>query len=737
MPVFKRYKINDYKEIMSEVPSGLVSDGGLSTFELNDNSRGGFGTSDFLGVIRVITLIGDVVEITMDTRALSVNQINNLTQIEFDRLVGNNTIRISERSLGWAEIAKTRSSFYYEECLPTNVGFSSVSATGQTLIQKKAVSEHYYDFSTFGFGNRLVAGSSPADTNSQYSIYGEQALGQVGTFDPNIGNNMGVFGPGFNQLDLQSYMRMVINSTISTGNGFIQNTRGETRSVVGWQPLDGDILNSIPLYLATYEEHFDNENAPQIISSMLVSTGRYGRLRDTIQEGFRASNYLPDADLFINFGRCQSTRIQGPVSERGGGVIPTGGGSEDDGTGNQGGRGPGGRVVSVLDDATFTPPDRGKIINQGPLVKRDEDDMCIKIIHDFPLSLKQRMKFSKSSLPIGDLYSEIIRGNAIRGSSMGNPPVAHYSYHLSRIMYNLMRFFNGEILFKTSEIPEIIDTPTLPRGTIRREMNPETGCIELTYIGTPVGDYVGPRLVEPQDFEPDVDTGEPVPLISQRSINTGAPRRQPIPGSTKFSTIRKTVDWRNRYLQGMGSLSTGIERGNRPNDINQYFELVEESVPVFFSASDQLWDGSTNETKFIYLANFGGTRIVVTDYRVRGNANFINVSLLDTLPLVINPGETVRFAVDYVRTTEGLQQWKGKYDPFPALGTNTYPYDYIVMEYDVYAEVPYLGYMPIDEIPETSSGRIKGKFSKSNRNKLFSVLRVNNPAGKVIRNNNQ
>jgi hypothetical protein len=730
MPVFKRYKINAYKEVMSEVPSGLVSDGGFSTFQLDDNSRGGFGTSDFLGVIRVITLIGDVVEITIDTRALSVNQINNLTQAEFDRLVGNNTIRISERSLGWAEIAKTRSSFYYEECLPTNVGFESVSSTGQTLIQKRAVSEHYYDFSTFGFGNRLVAGSSPADTSNQYSVYGDQTLGQVGTFDPNIGNNMGVFGPGFNQLDLQSYMRMVINSTISTGNGFIQNTRGETRSVVGWQPLDGDILNSIPLYLATYEEHFDNANAPQIISPITVSTGRYGRLRDTIQEGFRASNYPPDADLFMNVGRCQSTRIPKTQSERGGGVIPIGGGSQDDETGNQGGRGPGGRVVSVLDDATFTPPDRGKIINQGPLVRRDQNDQCLKIIHDFPLSLKQRMFFSKNSLPIGDFYSELMRGNP----SLGLSPIPEYGYHLSRIMYFVMALLRGEITFRTSELPDILDTPTLPRGTIRKEVNPETGCIELTYIGTPVGDYVGPRLFGPEEFEPDVDTGEPVPLISQRSINTGAPRRQPLPGATRFSAIRKTVDWRNRYLQGMGSLVTGIERGNRPDDINQYFELVEENQPIFFTASDQLWEGSVNETKFIYLANFGGSRIIVTDYRIRGNANFINVSLLDTLPLVINPGESIRFAVDYVRTTEGLQQWKGKYDPFPALGTNTYPYDYIVIEYDVYAEINGVGFMPIDEIPETGISRGRGNFSKSNRNKLFSVLKVNNPAGKVRAN---
>jgi hypothetical protein len=700
MPVFKRYKIDRYKEVMSELPSGLVSDGGLSTYTIEQGN-------DFLGVIRIITLIGDVVETTMDTRNLSVAQINNLSQAEFDRLVGNNTIRITERSLGWAEIAKTRASFFYEECFPTNLQFNP-------LLQKQAVSEHYYDFSTFGFGNKLVQGSSPDDTDSQYSIYGEQALGQVGTFDPNIGNNMGVFGPDFNQMDLQSYMRMVINSTISTGNGFIQNTRGEVRPVSSWQPLDGDILNSIPLYLATYEEHFDNPNAPQIQSSILVSTGRYGRLRDTVQEGFRASNYV-DVDLFRNVGRCQSTRIPNPVSERGGGVLPTGS------------RRPLGPTTSVIDDGAIVPFDREKIINLGPQVIREDDDMCVKTIHDFPLSLKQRMLFSKSVLPIEDMYAQLLRGDAKNGTR----PLAYYGYHLSRIMYFFMKLLRGEIQFINSELPDILDTPVLPKHSIRKEINPETGCLEMTYNGTPSGDYIGPRLIGPEEFEPDVDTGEPVPLVSQRSMNTGAPRRQPLPGATRFSALRKTIDWRNRYSQGRGSLSTPIERGDRPGDITQYFELVEDVMPVYFTASDQLWEGSVNETKFIYLANFGGSRIIITDYSPRGNANFINVSLLDALPLVINPGESVRFAVDYVRTTEGLQQWKKQYDPFPALGTTTYPYDYIVIEYDAYVEIPGVGYMPVEEVPETVSSRARNKFQKSKRNKLFSVLKVTNPAGNV------
>ena len=299
MAIFRRYKINRYKEVMINQPSGLVSDGGFSTYTLDQNS-------DFFGVIKNITLIGEVTEITMDSGRFTVNQINNTTQTEFDQLVSNGTIGITERILGWVEMAKTRASFYYQECSPTD------------FVRKQPISEHYYDFSTFGFGTSLIAGSGPQDTDPQYSV-GEAALQPVGTFDPNIGNNMGVFGPGFNQMDLQSYIKMVINSTISTGQGSIQNMQGNTRPVNGWQPTDGQILSQIQLYLADKDEHFNNPNA------QTISSGRYGRNRDTISEGFRASSYT-GADFSRSIGSCLDTTIPSTtttVSPRTGGEIPT------------------------------------------------------------------------------------------------------------------------------------------------------------------------------------------------------------------------------------------------------------------------------------------------------------------------------------------------------------------------------------------------------------------------------
>jgi hypothetical protein len=303
MPIFKRYKIDKYKEVMINQSTGLVRDGGFSTYTFDNENNG-----DFVGIVKDIRLIGEVIEMTMDTGRFSVNQINNTTQLEFDQLVSNGTIRITERPLGWVEMAKTRASFYYEECSPTS------------FVRKRPVSEHYYDFSTFAFGTSLVAGSGPQDTDIQVSI-GEAALRPVGTFDPNVGNNMGVFGPQFNPMDLQSYMRMVINSTISQGQGFIQNQQGEFRSVNGWQPLDGEILRQIQLYLANKDEHFNNQN------SQTISSGKYGRARDTIQDGFRASSYV-GVDLSKSVGECLETTISftsTPVTPTTGGEMPVGG----------------------------------------------------------------------------------------------------------------------------------------------------------------------------------------------------------------------------------------------------------------------------------------------------------------------------------------------------------------------------------------------------------------------------
>lgn len=322
MPIFKRYKIDRYKEVMINQPSGLVIDGDVSSYILDDSS-------DFLGIIKSITLLGEVTEVTMDTGFITVGQINNTTQADFDQQVLNGVIRVTEEILGWVEIGKTRASFYYQDCLTNR-------APG-----KETVSEHYYDFSTFGFGNVLVAGSSPADVSSQFSV-GEQALRPVGTFDPNIENNMGVFGPRFNSVDLQTYMRNAVYGS-QRGEAFIQNTTGETRPIVSYSLLDGEILRNVLLYSANREEHFDNQNA------QVISPGKYGRNRSIIEEGFRSNDYgfiefrnFGNANFFKSTGQCLSlTPITPPpvVDEESDedpyidwDIADSGGGPNEDGT---------------------------------------------------------------------------------------------------------------------------------------------------------------------------------------------------------------------------------------------------------------------------------------------------------------------------------------------------------------------------------------------------------------------
>lgn len=291
MAIFKRYKINNFKEVLIDQPSGQISDGGLSTVTIPE---------EFGGIVKNSILIGEVIESTLDTN-YSISEINATTQQEFDQIVrlGKIPVRkyisIIDRPLGWVEIARTRPSFFYELCEPTK------------FIRKKPVSEHFFDFSTFAFGTNIIVGSSPMDRSDDHSI-GALSLQPIGTFDPNISNNMGVFGPRFNQMDLQLYMRMVINNTITIGQGSIQNDQGESRPVKGWQPLDGVILENIQLLVSNKSENFDNKN------NIPDSLGRYGSyFNRNILDGFKASNYFNGVTGFTDFGQsigsCEETTI--------------------------------------------------------------------------------------------------------------------------------------------------------------------------------------------------------------------------------------------------------------------------------------------------------------------------------------------------------------------------------------------------------------------------------------------
>lgn len=706
MPVFTRYRIDRYKEILTTQQAGLISDGQFSTYTLDDPAVNPNGNGDFLGVIKTAVLLADVYLEILDTKNFSFVEFNNLTQQEFDNYVSNGLFSYFQTErIGWVEIGRTNASFYYETC-PNG---------------KRPVSEHYYDIQEFAFSDKLVFGEGS-------EVEPTEALRQIGNFDQNIANNMGILRPRFNPLSLQEYIRFSIN-------GSIVNTTGESVNISQVFYGNQKTPSRVSLLMANKAEHFDNQFATEI------SPGKWGTIRRTIEESFKPSIYTiyPQSisstiidqtyqiDFSINRGQCLATSIVPSTGLGGvvidGGVItstPVTGGptlpplliNEEDITPNN-------SIIRV-------PWDFGKVdrsVRDVDVTRDYIEKTCFSLIHDFPLSLLERFVFSENSIDLSRLGGLISTGN----SRYGVLSSTELSIIASRLRYQLMSLLRGEIPYISSDIPDLLETVDLPRGTIRKEINPETGCIELTYTGTPVTDYVGPTLFEPTEFGLD-ETDEPTPLIldinsSVRIDTRGRP-------TMKFSDSE--LYWMKRRGStgapggtGWWDRSSGSPYGTNKRDVlanGRYIEMIENETPVYMFASDQIWKENVKETKSVTVQNRGGTPIIITDYTPRGCANFINIGLLNALPVVLLPGEVLEFTVDYIPRRTGLQSWKGDNDPFPALMTKAEPNNFIIIEYIAYARLPQLGYVPIREIPDDRRPNKRWQISK--RNKLWSKLEI-------------
>jgi hypothetical protein len=385
-------------------------------------------------------------------------------------------------------------------------------------------------------------------------------------------------------------------------------------------------------------------------------------------------------------------------------------------------------ITNVFDKNTLTPWDRslgGTDTRREVEVLRDyEIKSCFKIIHDFPESLKKRLLILQNSVDLSGLASLFSTGNA----NNGLPPDADFQWMAARLYYQIMQLLRGDIPFITSDVPDIMDTLDIPRGTIRKEINPTTGCIELTYIGTPVLDYVGPQLLSPFEFGLDPTTEEPTPVVwvdrqySNVKVNLSSGKYE---GNLDRDMEARLGRRPFSYQWGSGKpwIYTGGEgKAGLPREFGRAIEIYEETRPVYFFAGDQSWTENKAETKTVKLSNRGGSRLIITDYTPRGCANFVNLGLLNGLPLVLNPGESAEFSVDYVPTKEGLQPWKGLNDPFPALMTPAEPNNYILIEYDVWTEVPTIGYVPISAVPDDP--RPRDRWTVSKRNKMYSKLEI-------------
>lgn len=290
MPIINKYQISRYREVIIDVPAGTVEDGGFSTFELNTPDSNPVGTGDFLGVIKKVVLLGEVVQNTLDTGNLNFFQFNNLTQAEFDALLANpnnpNRLRLNPQTggnpvvIGWVEIGRTRPSFYYEDCVIQQNG----------LDGKFPKSDNYYIIENFQLGINTVSGQGQ----------GQAAIQPIGNW--NYGqafNNWGVSPfPNQDPMDFASYVMSAAR------NGQVQG--GVITTIPRRQPAIGNI----PLLLATREEHFDSlTNTYTLTPSYSDKRDQNGNLVEKVVYGrLRGSGFgIKSLALPTNAGECGPT----------------------------------------------------------------------------------------------------------------------------------------------------------------------------------------------------------------------------------------------------------------------------------------------------------------------------------------------------------------------------------------------------------------------------------------------
>jgi hypothetical protein len=281
MATINKYQIRRYKEVLIDVPAGIVEDGGFSTFQLDNPDmilNPPNGTSDFFGTIKKVVLLGEVIKETLDTGNVGIGQFNQLTQQDFQNQLNLGTFVYNKDNggratvIGWVELGETYPSFYYEDCV---VGGNN---------GKRPVSENYYDLDYFDVSPYTVSGEG----------IGQAALQQTGNW--NYGDSIGNWGPlpfpRQENLTLDRYMIAVLNG-------------GEIQGVKVTE-LRSNLLGSIPVLISDYEEHFLGNNSKYTLSPSFANNNGnsrvvYARIRRTISSGFR-----PSTEFQKNSGGCIS-----------------------------------------------------------------------------------------------------------------------------------------------------------------------------------------------------------------------------------------------------------------------------------------------------------------------------------------------------------------------------------------------------------------------------------------------
>jgi len=305
MAIITRYKFKNFYQTAIPQTAGLVEDGGFSTYTLDTPQTPG-GTSDFLGVIQNVHLLGLLDKVTVDTKRRNPNEIDTMTPEQFRQTLERGEMVKTVNEIGWVVINKSRASFYYKDCKLTPTGSG-----------KQPHSEHYFDIDNFYIDNfRLVTG--PDGPQGRTNV-GLPALEQLAPIDPNIENNLGLIGPKLYGMGINEYFKnVVINGSVPNWDTefYYQRGRGDGDYLLP-SPFDSVQLSAtykptnpirrVDLYLATITEHFNNPfTLPQ-------ADGKWGRLRGTsIDFGAKASDREPVLllnretflNLYFNTGSC-------------------------------------------------------------------------------------------------------------------------------------------------------------------------------------------------------------------------------------------------------------------------------------------------------------------------------------------------------------------------------------------------------------------------------------------------
>lgn len=305
MPILARFKIQNYKEILLNQPAGLVSDGGLSTYTLDDPLVTPNGTGDFLGLIKTVVLLGEVYRETVDTGIFSFEQFRTMSQAQFDNFVRQGMIVLNHRQennlpqrVGWVELGRSHASFYYQSC---NGG-------------KRPISEHYYDIGELKFSNAIVIGEGS-------EIEPTQALVTIGSFNnTDAQNNLGILRPGFEPLSLAQYI-------IASLRGTIINTYGESFDLPKINFTNQVVPSKVDLFYANRYDHFENnESKSGFIRRTIneaITPGKYTISQKTPTGQIVTSTGVGSNSYGINFAKMEGNCLPSSVSKpSAGGPIP-------------------------------------------------------------------------------------------------------------------------------------------------------------------------------------------------------------------------------------------------------------------------------------------------------------------------------------------------------------------------------------------------------------------------------